>query len=269
MPLHLTFPDRREFLKSSLGGGIGLLTFRAEAEIISDDAEPDRIALLADTHINADLSTTVYESVMSANLKRVIGDILSQPNKPTMAIIDGDCAHLIGRPDDYKTLSSLVTGFSDAGIPLHMAMGNHDDRAAFLAEFQEHGDDTDAIAGKHVTLIEMRHANWFLLDTLLEVNKVTGEVGDEQRHWLYEALNEHSGKPAIVVGHHNPQFVFRKDVTISGIRDSEAVFDVLENQPHVQAYIFGHSHEWKLTRRKSGLHSVSYTHLTLPTICSV
>ncbi len=256
MPIHLTSIHRRTFLKTSIGAGVSLLSFRLNAEGSTGDG-PDRVALLADTHINADTETVVHDSVMSVNLQKVIDDIRRQPQKPAMALIDGDCAHLAGRPEDYKALSNLVTGFSDAGIPLHMTMGNHDDRVAFLKQFETHSHGTQAVAGKHVTLIKMRHANWFLIDTLLEVNKVTGEVGDEQRHWLHTALNANSDKPAVIVGHHNPQFAFTKGVAISGMKDSEAVFVVLDGQSHVQAYIFGHSHEWKLTRRNSGIHLIN------------
>ena len=59
----------------------------------------------------------------------------AQPTQPTFVLIDGDCTFNVGLPKDYQTPVSLVVAFSAANIFLHMTMGNHDDRAAFLKRF--------------------------------------------------------------------------------------------------------------------------------------
>ncbi len=258
MPIHFSSLPRRSFLKTSLGAGASLLTFRSLFAAGTPD-ETEHVALLADTHIDANATRVVRGSVMAANLLKVAADILAQPQKPVMALIDGDCAFNVGLPEDYQTLTSLVAPFPAADIPLHMTMGNHDDRAAFLKQFPQAGSESDAIAveGRHISLLETKHANWFLLDTLQKVNNVTGEMGAEQLAWLRKALAGRNEKPAIVVGHHNPQFHVPKDGRITGLKDSQPLFELLESQPHVKAYVYGHTHTWRTETRDSGLHLIN------------
>ena len=257
MPIHYTSLHRRAFLQTSLVAGASLLTF---GQVLGDEKQqnvPEHVALLSDTHIDADATKVVRGSVMSANLQKVIADVLAQPQQPAQAFIDGDCAFNVGLPEDYRTLASLLAAFPAANIPLHMALGNHDDRTAFLKQFSSHKEETQAVEGKHVSLVETKHANWFLTDSLQKVNNVTGEIGAQQLDWLSSALKANSEKPAIVLGHHNPQFDAREDGRVTGLQDSRALFDLLESLPHVKAYVFGHTHSWNVKQRDSGLHLIN------------
>ena len=76
----------------------------------------------------------------------------------------------------------------DAGIPVHMTMGNHDDRGPFYTAFSEQKPENEFVAGKHVTVLEGEDANLFLVDSLQIVDNVTGELGESQLQWLTEAL---------------------------------------------------------------------------------
>ena len=256
MPIHVTSHSRREFLQTSLGAGVSLLTF---AQLRGEDSanRTQHVALLADTHIAADPKSSARGSVMASNLRKVIADILAQLQRPAFALIDGDCAYNVGLAEDYQTLASLVTEFPDAQIPLHMALGNHDDRDAFLKQFSETDKKHAAVAGKHVSVVETKFANWFITDTLQKVNNVTGEVGNKQLGWLKAALVARRDKPAIVVGHHNPQFTKLDDGRVTGLQDTQPLFDLLESLPHVKAYVYGHTHSWSTQRRDSGLHLIN------------
>ncbi|MEQ9407155.1 MAG: metallophosphoesterase [Fuerstiella sp.] len=256
MPIHITNFSRRAFLKTSLGAGASLLTFEPLQGDQSPDT-PEHVALLADTHIDADPTKVVRGSVMASNLLNVVADVLAQPQQPSLAIIDGDCAFNVGLPADYQTLSSLVTAFPAAQIPLHMALGNHDDRPAFLKQFATDHTDASTVEGKHVSLLKTRHVNWFLTDTLQKVNHVTGEVGAQQRDWLKAALADNRDKPAIVVGHHNPQFNVPENGRVTGLQDTQPLFDLLESFAHVKAYVYGHTHSWNTQQRDSGLHLIN------------
>ena len=270
MPIHYAGLPRRTFLQTSLGTAASLLTFRSafadEASGPTAASNPtEHVALLSDPHIAADITKSARGSFMASNLLRVVADILAQPTKPSFALINGDCAFNVGLPEDYATLTSLVATFPTAHIPLHMTMGNHDDRIVFMKQFPQTQSDVEgqnhvaavAVEGRHVSLIETKYANWFLIDTLQKVNQVTGEMGPQQLEWLRQALTTNSDKPAIVVGHHNPQFNVPEDGRVTGLQDSSALFELLESQPHVKAYVYGHTHSWSTTRRDSGLHLIN------------
>jgi 3',5'-cyclic AMP phosphodiesterase CpdA len=143
---------------------------------------------------------------MTENLKRVVAQLVELKQKPAAVLINGDCAYLKGLPADYENLARLVKPLSEAGLSLHLTMGNHDDREPLYQALAAQRPQEPPVESKHVGIIESKHANWFLLDSLLEVDLVTGDLGEAQRKWLAATLADHSDKPAIVVVHHNPQF---------------------------------------------------------------
>ena len=256
MPIHIPTPSRRQFLCQSLGAGASLLAFNySQASERSVDA--NRIFLLADTHIPADKTKETRKQLTAENLARVVRDILAAPQIPAAVIINGDCACIKGLQKEYELLSELLAPLSAANIPIHLTMGNHDDRVVFREVLQNKVKIDSPLEEKHVVLLQTPAANWFLIDTLLEVNVVTGEVGSQQLEWLEKALDAHADRPAIVVGHHNPQFFILPGIRASGIKDTSALFDLLNKKKQVKAYFYGHSHTWRKSQPKSGIHLVN------------
>lgn len=261
MPIHLNSISRRHFLGTTAVASIAPLTSSLFA---ADDSKPQTWALLADTHIAADPALEARGTNMVENLKKVVAEITAEKDSIAGVIIDGDIAYNEGLHGDYETFVSVIGELARNGMPLHMTLGNHDDRTVFRETFADHTDPPPVMIEKHVSLIETPLANWILLDTLRYVNKVEGEIGEKQIEWLTGLLDAHPDKPAILVGHHYPQ-IFREDVVptdkekikISGLIDSEPFLDALAKRTQAKAYIFGHSHYWKTGKSKSGLHEVN------------
>lgn len=250
MPLHAAPLSRRSFLVQSAAAAAGLTVLRtgwgAQAR-----TNPHLFALLSDTHIPESPEVTARDTNMTANLRQVVRELTSLDDKPAGVVINGDCAYLKGTPADYANLAQCVAPLSEAGLPLHMTMGNHDDRGPFYAALQAQKPARPLVDSKHVTVIETPRANWFLLDSLTEVNVVTGEIGDQQRMWLQQALAARADKPALVMAHHNPQFEPPAEGKAwGGIKDTAALMELLAAHKHVQALIFGHSHNWSITRHR-------------------
>jgi len=70
--------------------------------------------------------------------------------------------------------------------------------------------------------------------------------------WLAGALDANSGKPALVLIHHNPGISGN-----IGLIDSAALFEIIRPRKQVKAYIFGHTHAWKVWPDKSGIHLIN------------
>ena len=249
MPLHAAGLSRRTFLAQGAAAIAGITVLRngwgAESGM-----NPNRMVLLSDTHIPSTPDVTAHNTNMTSNLRQVVKEILALETKPAAVLINGDCAYLKGLPADYANLANCVAPLSEARLPLHMTMGNHDDRGPFYDALKAQKPERPLLASKHLTLIESPMANWYLLDSLTQVNVVTGEIGVEQRAWLDQALGERPHKPALVVAHHTPQF----DAPVAGqpwggIKDTTEFIDLLARHPHVKAFIFGHSHNWSVTKR--------------------
>jgi Icc protein len=265
MPLHLTSCSRRRFLSvTALAGGGWLTQFAAHA---ADDG-PETFALLSDTHIAADPARVLRDVNLCDNLKAVLAEVKALSKSPSAVLLNGDAALNEGFRDDYEQLlKQLAPLLGDGSPPWHIGLGNHDDRANFRAVVNP--KVASPIESKHVALVEGRHVNWFLVDTLRFTNKVEGELGREQLTWLDAALKSHANKPAIVVGHHNLQFPPAPQtegaakesapakVKHTGLVDSEPFVKLLESHRHVKAYVYGHTHNWAHERRDSGLHLIN------------
>ncbi len=257
MPLHLIPPTRRRFLQAALVGGTAWFASRYSVAAESK-ASDEWWALLSDPHIAADPKESARGITMLDCLNRIVDEILAEPSPPEGVIINGDCAYSRGQAEDYATLSTALRRLADAGLPIHMTMGNHDDRKPFYDTFASQRADNALVDGKHVSILSTPTTNLFLMDSLLEVNVVTGELGQPQLDWLGSALDAHSEKPAIVFAHHNLQFELKEPQTIiGGLKDSQQLVDLLSARPHVQAYVFGHTHHWNVSEMQEELHLVN------------
>jgi 3',5'-cyclic AMP phosphodiesterase CpdA len=250
MPISLLPTNRRSFLAGTLAGSIALASGAFGANQATDDAT---FALLADAHIPSDPNTVAREVNMAENLRRVVGQLIDQERQPAAALIVGDCAYLEGKVGDYKVLRELLAPLGQAGLPVHLALGNHDHRRNCLEAFPANDGQLQAKVERRVTIIPGKQANWFVLDSLDKVNKTPGELGQQQLKWLAEALDAHADRPALIALHHNP--VLTQEHT-SGLMDSAALLEVAAARKQVKAIFFGHTHVWSHTQHE-GIHLVN------------
>ncbi|MDF1754374.1 MAG: metallophosphoesterase [Verrucomicrobiales bacterium] len=252
MPVSLYPKSRRSFLKTG-----SLATLSSAFALQAQDAAP-WYALMSDTHIDADPMKEARGAVMGDNLRAVVDEILKEPTKPEFALINGDCAYLKGLKEDYATLRPLVQPLLDAGVPVHLTMGNHDDRGPFFELFPEANADAETVKDRHITVIESKDANWILIDTLQIVNNVTGEIGQEQREWISATIDDLGDKPVILVGHHYLQPMPEGATErISGLADTAEFMGILESKPQIKAYIYGHSHSYGFKEVSGGIHLIN------------
>lgn len=254
MPVHLPGVSRRAFLAGSLAGLAGVSLSRVGWGNVKTDCQ---LAWLSDTHIPSSPDVAARDVNMTANLKQVVQELLALKQRPEAVLINGDCAYLKGLPEDYANLADCVAPLHAADIPLHVTMGNHDDRQPLYDALKQIDGQASPVQTKHVGIIETPFANLFLIDSLFEVNVVTGELGPQQLTWLGRALDERKDRPAVVVGHHNMQFEAPPEGTRwGGIKDTSALLETLTSRAHVKAYVFGHTHNWSISR-KGDLHMIN------------
>jgi 3',5'-cyclic AMP phosphodiesterase CpdA len=253
MPLHLVPISRRRFLAASLAAGAAVLGARTTgAEQRAADA--DRWVLTADPHIAADRDLVHLDTRMADNLARIVAAVADLEPRPAGLLLDGDAAYNKGEPGDYRLLAELLRPLADAGLPVHITLGNHDDRENFRAGLARAAAGSPLVS-RHVAVVEANRANWFLLDSLDRVNATPGTLGEEQVAWLARALDARPGKPALVVVHHNPLWTLPADKR-PGLVDTERLFGVLVPRKQVKAVFFGHTHRWQRDRHE-GIHLVN------------
>ena len=258
MPFHLDSLSRRRFFQ---GSAVLLLSANSRTQAAQGDSET--WALLSDTHIAADREFVSRQGVnLADHLTRVVAEVVAEKDTLSGVIIDGDCAFNDGQNGDYETLLELLAPLTEADLPIHFTLGNHDDRDNFFDQLNI-GRYARSMEGKHCSVIETPVANLVLLDSLRFVNKVEGEFGEAQLEWLAAYLDANPGKPAILIGHHYPQ-VFREDVIpsdkpikISGLVDSDAFLDLIRPLSEVKAYVYGHSHNWATKKDANGIQQIN------------
>jgi 3',5'-cyclic AMP phosphodiesterase CpdA len=250
MPFHLPPVSRRRFLGSALAAGLGLWTARP---VSARAVAADRWVLLADTHIAADRALVARGINMTDHLTRVVTALTALDPRPAGVVLDGDVAYHRGEVGDYAQAAGLLQPLSQAGLPVHLTLGNHDHRA-HIREGLLRGSGRSPLESRQVAVVEAARANWFLLDSLDRVNGTPGELGEEQLRWLAGALDARPGKPALVVVHHDPQW--SPAVLRTGLVDTERLWAVLAGRPQVKALIFGHTHRWHRERRE-GIHLIN------------
>jgi 3',5'-cyclic AMP phosphodiesterase CpdA len=210
-------------------------------------------ALLADTHLAADAAKVSRGVNMAEHFRAVSQELLALSKRPAGVFIVGDLALNIGEPGDYGTFRHLAQSLGDGGMPLHLALGNHDQRDNFWTAVDENRAAKRPVTGKQVSLLRTPDANWFVLDSLEKTLSTPGLLGQAQLDWLARGLDANKKKPALVLVHHNPGQVDN----ISGLNDTQELLTVLRPRRQVKAWIYGHTHVWKVDRDESGVHLVN------------
>jgi 3',5'-cyclic-AMP phosphodiesterase len=252
MPIHLPAISRRQFLLRSLAGGAALAlspALLAAARRI----DPNSWALLSDIHVAADPSLVARGINMTDHFTCVSRELLALPKLPAGVFISGDCAHNSGKVIDYAQIADLLAPIRKGGMPVHLALGNHDNRERFWQAFEEEKAAKRPLADRQVALLQTARANWFILDSLELTLSTPGLLGQEQLDWLAGALDANPKKPALVLLHHNPGTM----ANVSGLKDTEALFKIIRPRKQVKAYVFGHTHAWQVQQDPSGIHLIN------------
>ena len=211
------------------------------------------IYILNDTHIGEKHAAT---SRHPKHLSQAVRHIISQKKKPAAVIVNGDLAMAAGQPGDYRHFAKLIQPLRNAKIDVHLTMGNHDNRNQFYRVMKNEKSKEPVVASKHVSVVQTKHANFFLLDSLIKPMTLQGNLGKKQLLWLTKALDAMQDKPAIIVAHHNPCLGGDPQFFLAGIMDSYPLWNILTTRKHVKAYIHGHVH-YRSFATHEGIHIIN------------
>jgi 3',5'-cyclic AMP phosphodiesterase CpdA len=218
-------------------------------------ADGNHWALLSDIHIAADPDVTHNKVNMTRNLRTATEEVLAWPEPVSGVLINGDLAYNSGKAEDYAAILGLLRPMREQGLPVHLALGNHDHRAHFWTAWPEEKTEDALLPERQAAIVRTPCANWFVLDSLIKTLTTPGRLGDAQRAWLAEALDQNADKPALIAIHHNP---IRGAARGNALEDTAELLAILRPRRHVKAYFFGHTHRWSVSRDESGLCLVNF-----------
>ncbi len=235
--------SRRRFFQLA---GLATLAFPLRGWAVLDTSGGDEVVIINDIHI-----TGIPEEKIPANakddddhLRATVKQILALPKKPAAVIINGDLALAIGTAADYAVIRELIAPLRDAGIPVHLTLGNHDVRDIFMAAFPEMKSASALKEHRHNSLIDLPSTRLILLDTLDQSPGPTGKLGAEQIAWILAKIDEVPTKQVVLIGHHNPQVGGDTSHYKGGLVDTADFWPEIAKRDQVKAYIHGHTHEW-------------------------
>ncbi len=193
--------------------------------------------LVSDLHVGGTQPGYEYTH---GRLTHVVDEILAMSPRPKRVICFGDVALSFGRAADYAVSKPILQRIVDAGIDLHLTMGNHDRRSNFLRQWPEYGK-APLVPGRLTQVVSLGTADLVLLDTLKgtderaedDMGPVDGTIDPAQLAW-FEAFVAKAKRPFFVGSH---QF---RDLHIEG----EAPISRAAKSKHFVGWIFGHDHEW-------------------------
>jgi 3',5'-cyclic AMP phosphodiesterase CpdA len=216
-----------------------------------------KFVVMSDLHLlgEGELSLTLDTA---ARLEQAIDAVIARFDDADFCILAGDLADL-GEAVAYERLKSIIARMP---IPVHITLGNHDDRPTFLSVF---GEDHAAETGKIDKVIDHEGYRIILLDSS-EPGRVDGVLEPVQIDWLKARLAEAMDRPVVVVLHHNANALHIHSDDIRML-EPDAFIDALKTHPDIRQVIAGHVHltstaSWRglnFTTLAGGHYSVGFT----------
>lgn len=152
-------------------------------------------------------------------------------------VILGDLTHH-GRPAQYDVLRDCLAGVP---LPMSLLLGNHDDRATFVAAFPDAPRTDDGHIQQVVTLGNHR---LICLDSFDEAADPphSGYLCDARMAWLRRALQSADGAPVILALHHPPFKTGLDGMDHIRLRNDDALHALIAEFPNVVQLLCGHVH---------------------------
>ncbi|WP_375452542.1 metallophosphoesterase [uncultured Devosia sp.] len=192
-----------------------------------------KFVVMSDLHVMppGELSMTLDTG---ARLEQAVDAVIARYGDADFCVLAGDLADL-GQPAAYEHLKAIIARLP---IPVHITLGNHDDRAAFLAVFG--ADFAAPETGKVDKVINAGGYRIVLLDSS-EPGRVDGVLEASQLDWLRARLAEAHDRPVIVILHHNANALHIESDDIR-ILQPDGFIDALRTHPDIRQVIAGHVH---------------------------
>ena len=244
---------RREFILGSLAAGIGTTGYCAAGG--TGGIDENLSVFVSDLHVGGANPRFAYTH---DRLSRVVDEILGMSPRPKRVVCFGDVALSYGLAADYAASRPILRRILDAGIELHMTMGNHDRRSNFLKHWPDYAEN-QIVPGRVTRVVSLGCADLVLLDTLKgtddraenDMGPVEGTIDAPQLAWLEDFVAK--AKRPFFVGSH--QF---RDLRISG---ASPVSRVAKSRLFA-GWIYGHDHSWC-----PDIHVASWAkHVIVPTL---
>jgi 3',5'-cyclic-AMP phosphodiesterase len=151
------------------------------------------IAQITDVHLGFERGNA--DEFNRKRLDQLLDHLHSGPNRPDLLMVTGDLTD----HGDAQSYMRVAEAFSACAFPVYMAVGNHDVRSAFQAQFPHVPDAFGFIQ----YAIELDGFRVLVVDTL-EEGRHGGAFCSIRAAWLRVKLAEAPDTPTMIAMHHPP-----------------------------------------------------------------
>lgn len=197
------------------------------------------IAQITDIHLGFDPGNP--DELNRRRLDMALRSLSALSPRPDLLLATGDLADAGDDSESYARLREAMAGLP---FPVYYALGNHDGRDAFAANFPEAAMPDGFLQ----YAIEDHDLRILVLDTL-EEGRHGGHFCERRAGWLSARLAEAPGRPTLIVLHHPPfesgHPWMTENPEAGWVRRLESIVSA---HPNVVALVAGHLHRPVVTR---------------------
>lgn len=159
--------------------------------------QPIFFAHLTDTHVNVPGKNPLFELDATKKLREMFMELGKLSQKPAFVVISGDLTH-DGDVDDYRHLRAVLDEEkAKLGVPVYVALGNHDSRPFFRESYLQEQPSEESY---YYSIIE-DGLRIVVLNTQVPGSH-GGRLDEEQLTWLRDVLAAPAPNGTIIVHHH-------------------------------------------------------------------
>lgn len=189
-----------------------------------------RIVQITDTHLNATDDGHLLGMNTRQSLCYVLELIQKSKQQSDLLLLTGDLSQ-DGSLASYQFLEKALNGLES---PSFWLPGNHDNPIAYASVASE--------GTRSERLIRTKHWQLVLLDSQVP-GKVYGGLSSSELAFLEQCLSDQPDLHTLVAFHHHPLDVGCRWMQGIGIRNSDALFEVLGRHSNVKSLLWGHVHQ--------------------------
>ncbi|MEY2927540.1 MAG: hypothetical protein RL367_2017, partial [Pseudomonadota bacterium] len=167
-------------------------------------------------------------------LDQLLQHLHDGPNRPDLLLATGDLVD----QGDAESYARVAESLSACAFPVHLCVGNHDDRANFRSQFPNVPDAFGFIQ----YAVDYPGLRVVVIDTL-EEGRHAGAFCAVRAAWLRAKLAEAPGTPTLIAMHHPPVEVGIEWMNTDNEEPWVARFAAtIDGAPQVKAIVCGHVH---------------------------
>jgi 3',5'-cyclic-AMP phosphodiesterase len=190
------------------------------------------IAQITDLHLGFEPGNP--DELNRKRLDELLRHLHDGPNRPDVLLATGDLTDY-GDTESYARLAQALT---TCDFPVYLAVGNHDLRANFRAQFPQVGEACGFIQ----YAVELAGLRLLVLDTL-EEGRHAGAFCATRANWLRAELAKAPDTPTVIAMHHPPVEVGIQWMNTVSEEPWVARFaEAIEGADQVKAILCGHVH---------------------------